>query len=79
MRDELIEQMRLRVNRRWDIFLFRLLLNVGTQLFGCVATWAPDGNIRAIHFAKSRRDLHLSAHALSVCSDRAYDVSQPPN
>jgi hypothetical protein len=71
MRNELIERMRLRVSRRWDIFLFRLFLYVGTRLFGCVATWAPDGNIKVVHFAKSRRDLHLSAHALSVCANRA--------
>jgi len=71
MRNELIERMRLRVSRRLDRFLFRLFLYLGTRLFGCAATWAPDGNIKAVHFAKSRHDLHLSAHALSVCANRA--------
>jgi hypothetical protein len=62
---------RQRLNRFWWTVRFRVFMTLGTQMFGCVATWAPDGNIKVVHFAKSRHDLHLSAHALSVCANRA--------
>jgi hypothetical protein len=56
---------RQKLSRRWEELRLWLFLKIGTQMFGCVATFAPDRrHVKAIHFAVSIGDLNASCRRL---------------
>jgi hypothetical protein len=73
----MIEIIRL-ILRWWDALLLRLLLAIGTRIFGCIAISrrGEKNQVRAIHFAINQRELNISMRTFverldgSVC-DRA--------
>jgi hypothetical protein len=58
----------------WDAVLLRLLLMIGTRMFGCVAvSHGGDGTeIRAIHFAINQREFNISIRNFVERLDRSY-------